>query len=718
MNVTHALNLDMQLPSGKQTIYAKQGDSLTRTAALTLYNGGSAFDVSGVEILQIAFSKPDKTGGLYDTMPDDSPACSVSGNVVTAQLHPQMFTAAGRVKCELRLLTSSGVQLSSFTWFIFVEAAATNDIKSESYYRFATLEGMRAELIAMIQAGHPVAKGLSKDGVSYVATGDDLPAVAAAVGTNIEQIIFIPYAENTTETPSLQLNDGEAFGIRLRAPKNQGDNAKYPEAALPVPVGTLMCGVPYLLAHSGIYWYIDSAIGSVKALLDMIGDISLLGGNAEKTNLVTAINELISRVFEKTEVATFTNLLAEDGSVEYGKLLETDGTVSETSASLAVTEFMPITVGQVVRMAGFAIDVSSDSAKIVLYDAEKNKVTQIKASAIESSTYYFGNVGLDDEGNVVQFTLLKTSGVAYFRICTNTAAIESDPILTIDEEIAYEIGYGTKLNGKVSVDYSQILNAPNRTGWSILPYEHLNIAYSSIGRLPINTVEHFADAAENYGFNALKCDIRPTADGELICCHDAGFTFDENGYITTYDSENATMIHDVTAQDCIGYSFPGGQHPCLVGDYLKLCRKYGKIAFVTIRDEYMDVVVPKLLSELKKHNMLYSTIINSMTYNSLITWRTYDTAVMLNYTLNYGADIDQNSIDKAVALGYCSLCGFGVGSRGTTPFIDCDFEYARANGIRLLQAIAYVEGTPEVCYDMGYDGCQIGFPWNSDNETE
>ena len=143
-----------------------------------------------------------------------------------------------------------------------------------------------------------------------------------------------------------------------------------------------------------------------------------------------------------------------------------------------------------------------------------------------------------------------------------------------------------------------------------------------------------------------------------------------------------------------------------------MCRKYGKVAFITIRNEYMDVVIPKLLEELKAHNMTYATIINCMTYNSLVTWRTYDQSVMINYTLNAGVAIDQSEIDRAIGLGYCSLCGFGLTSSATTPNHDCDFEYARANGIRLLQAIAYKEGSPEACYAMGYDGCQIAYAWN------
>lgn len=249
-------------------------------------------------------------------------------------------------------------------------------------------------------------------------------------------------------------------------------------------------------------------------------------------------------------------------------------------------------------------------------------------------------------------------------------------------------------------------------GWNILPHERIHIAYSTIGRKPINTVAHFTDAAAHFGFNAIKADLRPTCDGELVCCHDAGFTFDADGYLAAYDPKNQIKIHDVTAADCLGYAFRSGEHPCLVGDYLKVCRQYGKVAFVTIRDEYMDVVIPKLLQELRKHNMLYSTIINCMTYESLVLWRQLDDQVMINYTMELMEPIDRKIIDRAVSLGYCSVCGFGMLGDVQTPGTVCDFDYAREKGIRLFQAIAARKESAELCYEMGYDGCQIACPWD------
>lgn len=116
----------------------------------------------------------------------------------------------------------------------------------------------------------PVAHAESGDGIAYTATdagsGCTLPTVqTGGQSTHIgkgRQIVFIPYDQNRTNTPTLQLNGGEIIPIRLRAPKNQGSQEQSPDATLPVPVGALMIGVPYTMTFCGKYWLVDSMIYS------------------------------------------------------------------------------------------------------------------------------------------------------------------------------------------------------------------------------------------------------------------------------------------------------------------------------------------------------------------------------------------------------------------------------------------------------------------------
>lgn len=138
MKITHSISVDLQHSGNQNTIYAKQGDRLTREITINLFNGGSVWAApSDVAVLQLAYCKADKVGGCYDHMPDGSVAGTFNSarTAVTMQLHPQVLTVAGSVACELRLLTQSGYILNTFNFIINCQKspiAMTSE--SEGYY--------------------------------------------------------------------------------------------------------------------------------------------------------------------------------------------------------------------------------------------------------------------------------------------------------------------------------------------------------------------------------------------------------------------------------------------------------------------------------------------------------------------------------------------------------------------------------------------------------
>lgn len=117
----------------------------------------------------------------------------------------------------------------------------------------------------------PIANALDRAPDDYIAAGDDLPTVSVRNDSNNTphvgkgaQIIFIQRSgySNTTTSPTLSLNGGEAIPIRVRASQNQGDYDSNPEATMEVPIGALMVGVPYTMTFCGKYWLIDSYIAA------------------------------------------------------------------------------------------------------------------------------------------------------------------------------------------------------------------------------------------------------------------------------------------------------------------------------------------------------------------------------------------------------------------------------------------------------------------------
>lgn len=136
MEITHEIALDLQQVGNRQLIYAKCGD-ISRTVKLHLYDGGTEFSVPDGAQMQIAYAKADGKGGAYSTLSSGTAACSTSGNTVTAKLHPQMFSAQGLVTAELQINTAAGERLSTFSWYIMVQASAESGITSEDYWAVA-----------------------------------------------------------------------------------------------------------------------------------------------------------------------------------------------------------------------------------------------------------------------------------------------------------------------------------------------------------------------------------------------------------------------------------------------------------------------------------------------------------------------------------------------------------------------------------------------------
>lgn len=249
---------------------------------------------------------------------------------------------------------------------------------------------------------------------------------------------------------------------------------------------------------------------------------------------------------------------------------------------------------------------------------------------------------------------------------------------------------GTELTAKDTVARAKLSD--------VLPWyapfeaEPLRIAYSAIWVDKANTATHWLFAAD-MGFNVLKGDVEITSDGKLIMCHDPGFTFDGNGRITTYDSEDCTLIVNMTYAECRAKVY--ADNPSRYGDYcpvadiddfLRICKEKGKIAFVTIRGTNTASVVDALADKIIFYGMESRTIINALSTSLLETVRANHKCD--NIAMNYIADIDTAittaNVDAVVTLGRCFL---SVWCNSSTTIVDNSasaIAYAKQKGVPIL----------------------------------
>lgn len=198
----------------------------------------------------------------------------------------------------------------------------------------------------------------------------------------------------------------------------------------------------------------------------------------------------------------------------------------------------------------------------------------------------------------------------------------------------------------------------------------VNISYSKLFDLPLpwNTVELY-EAACKAGFNGIKGDVTPSSDGKLIMCHDSVFKFDENGRVFEPGSKGvySKQICDMTRDECKKLEYASeeakehlGYYPKVteLEDLIKVCKKYDKFAYITVRDKQIQMCIDEIYNLLKKYNMTNQCIVNSFTYETLKTMKEKDPDVLLSYVWGPEEPLTKEVVDRAIELGNCIVCVF------------------------------------------------------------
>lgn len=136
MTVIHDITMDLLRPGVRPLVCAVQGEACSRVLCFHLKQDGTAFSLPEGVRAAVRFGKSDGTGGIYDTLPDGTAACSVSANTVSVTLAPQVLTCPGPVQLQPEL-TLEGRLLCGFTVCVLVEAdPSAGADKSEDYYNW------------------------------------------------------------------------------------------------------------------------------------------------------------------------------------------------------------------------------------------------------------------------------------------------------------------------------------------------------------------------------------------------------------------------------------------------------------------------------------------------------------------------------------------------------------------------------------------------------
>lgn len=154
MIVTSKISVDLTRPNMGARVNAVQGDGNTRQVEIILLSGGEVWTPPDVVEAAIAYRQPGGTKGLYNKLADGTAAISISGNVATVIMAPQMLTVSGTVQASL---VFNDAQLNRLTTFPFSVSVASNPAagaqKVEDYIRLQWLEDKLDEYVKKITDG-------------------------------------------------------------------------------------------------------------------------------------------------------------------------------------------------------------------------------------------------------------------------------------------------------------------------------------------------------------------------------------------------------------------------------------------------------------------------------------------------------------------------------------------------------------------------------------
>lgn len=154
MNVTSKISVDLTRQNVGQRVNAVQGDGNTRYVEITLLAGGVPWTPPDGMEAAIAYMQPSGTKGMYNLLADGTAAISISGNVATVILAPQMLTVSGTVQASL---VFNDLQLNQLTTFPFSVSVVSNPAagaqKTEDYIRLQWLEDKLDEYLKKYEGG-------------------------------------------------------------------------------------------------------------------------------------------------------------------------------------------------------------------------------------------------------------------------------------------------------------------------------------------------------------------------------------------------------------------------------------------------------------------------------------------------------------------------------------------------------------------------------------
>ena len=128
------------------------------------------------------------------------------------------------------------------------------------------------------------------------------------------------------------------------------------------------------------------------------------------------------------------------------------------------------------------------------------------------------------------------------------------------------------------------------------------------GNAPDNTVASFTLAGQTPECWGIETDVRVLTDDTLVCFHDTELDNHTNGTGNILDKSYEDIKNVIYDSGVNGLSQYPNEKIALFSDYLKICRKYGKVAVVELKPQTNINNIDKIVNMVNSYNMRNSVI--------------------------------------------------------------------------------------------------------------
>ena len=168
LDAINRITIDVSDPLTTPVVRAVQEDIRSRYVEITLVRNGTPLDIPAGAYGMIGMRRADGTYCLYDYTEDETPAVTISGNVVTIYLSQAALSVAGPLYTSVSLYSPDGqTKLTAFAFTVSVEAVAVPSGAVPSTY-INILEGLVADAVDAANRAEEAAAQVG-DPVSYTA---------------------------------------------------------------------------------------------------------------------------------------------------------------------------------------------------------------------------------------------------------------------------------------------------------------------------------------------------------------------------------------------------------------------------------------------------------------------------------------------------------------------------------------------------------------------